>query len=58
MEKPVLNKAKSWGFPAKLSEENHWQISPALSEETNIPLLLVGRILKLIASKFDYDFRV
>lgn len=33
-EKPVLNKAKSWGFTAKLSEENYWQISPTEPEET------------------------
>ena len=34
MEKPVLKKAKSWGFPSQLSEENYWQILPMQPQET------------------------
>ncbi|MGK7916928.1 MAG: hypothetical protein AB4038_15520 [Prochloraceae cyanobacterium] len=33
MEKPVLNKAKSWGFTTQLGEENNWQILPSQSQE-------------------------
>ncbi len=34
MKKPVLKKAKSWGFPSQLSEENYWQILPMQPQET------------------------
>ena len=33
-EKPVLNKAKSWGFNTQLNQENNWQISSNHPEET------------------------
>ncbi len=34
MKKPVLKKAKSWGFPSQLNEENYWQILPMQPQET------------------------
>ncbi len=34
MHKPVLIKAKMWGFPAQLSEENNWQVLPTQSDAT------------------------
>ena len=34
MEKPVLEEAKSLGFPYQLSEENYWHILPTQPKET------------------------
>lgn len=34
MQKPVLNRAKSLGFPSELNAENNWQISPNKPEAT------------------------
>ena len=34
MEKLILEKAKSLGFPSQLSEENYWQILPIQRGET------------------------
>ena len=30
----MVNKAKGWGFPTQLNEENNWQIFPTHPEET------------------------
>jgi hypothetical protein len=34
MDELVLKKAKSWGFPCQLSEDNQWHILPLKPQET------------------------